>query len=150
MTTQTVSTDCQFCSVISKTNGEAPIGAAPPADGWVIMEIPPPWTKESMMAHPELSLVFQALRQGRGKLMPMAIAPDPKYSVPGFIRLLHYHRPDTAFAQFDKQEFLVPEAQLAQLTTALLQQPEDLNQFESYQQPTHPIRLKKPLPMTIV
>ncbi|MCG8362220.1 MAG: hypothetical protein MJA27_02665 [Pseudanabaenales cyanobacterium] len=81
MTTQTVSTDCQFCSVISKTNGEDPIGSATP---------------------------------------------------------------------FDKQEFLVPEDQLAQLTTALLQQPEDLNQFESYQLPTHPIRLKKPLTMTIV
>jgi hypothetical protein len=139
-TTQTLFNDCQFCSVISKTNGEDPIGTANPADGWVIVEIPQPWTKESMMAHPALSGVFQELHQGQRKLMPMAIAPDPQYSTPGFVRLLHYQRPAKTFAQFDKQEFLVPENQLAQLSTALLQQPEELNQFEPYKQPTHHIR----------
>ncbi|VEP15993.1 hypothetical protein H1P_3950002 [Hyella patelloides LEGE 07179] len=62
MTTQTLTNDCKFCSLVSKTNGEDPIGTANPADGWVIVEIPQPWTKESMMAHPALSQMFQALR----------------------------------------------------------------------------------------
>lgn len=140
MTTQTFLSDCQFCSVVSKTNGEDPIGTANPAGGWVIVEIPPPWTKASLMAHPALSLVFQELHQGQGKLMPIAITPDSEYSTPGFVRLFHYQRPVTAFAQFDKQEYLIPEGKLAALTKALLDQPEELNHFEPYKQPTHHIR----------
>lgn len=140
MTPETLSSDCQFCSVVSKTNGEDPIGTANPVSGWVIVEIPQPWTKESLMAYPGLSLLFQELIQGRSQLMPMAIAPDPEYSVPGLTRVLHYQRPATAFAQFDKQEFLIPENQLAPLTTVLLQQPEELNPFEPYKQPTQHVR----------
>lgn len=140
MTTLNLLNDCQFCSVVSKANGEDPIGTANAASTWVIVETPQPWTKASLMAHPALSLVFQELRQGRGKLMPMAIASDPEYSVPGLVRLLHYQRPATSFAQFDKQEFLVPKNQLAQLTTALLKQPNQLDRFETYKQSTRHIR----------
>lgn len=140
MTTQNLLTNCQFCSVVSKANGEDPIGTANAASTWVIVEIPQPWTKASLMAHPALSLMFEELHQGREKLMPMAIAPDLEYSVPGFTRLLHYQRPAASFAQFDKQEFLVPENLLAQLTTALLRQPNQLNYFEAYKQSSHHIR----------
>jgi len=108
MTPQNLSIDCQFCSVVSKANGEDPIGTANAASTWVIVEIPQPWTKASLMAHPALSVVFQELYQGQSKLMPIAIAPDPEYSVPGLRRILHYQRPATCFAQFDKQEFLIP------------------------------------------
>ncbi|MEM8721255.1 MAG: sucrase ferredoxin [Cyanobacteria bacterium P01_G01_bin.39] len=140
MTTQTLTNDCKFCSLVSKANGEDPIGTANPADGWVIVEIPQPWTKQSMMAHPALSQIFQALGQGGRKLMPMAVAPNPKYSVPGLVRLLFYQRPNRPFARYDKQEFLVPENQLAQLTEALLQQPNELDNFKTYQQSTSQIR----------
>lgn len=61
--------------------------------------------------------------------MPIAIAPDPKYTVPGLVRLLFYQRSSTPFARYDKQEFLVPENQLLQLTEALLQQPNELDRF---------------------
>lgn len=140
MTTQTLTNDCKFCSLISKANGEDPIGTANAADGWVIVEIPQPWTKESMMAHPALSQMFQSLRQGGRKLMPIAIAPSPEYSVPGLVRLLFYQRPNSPFARYDKHEFLVPENQLSQLTEALLQQPNKLDCFKTYQQSTSHIR----------
>ncbi|NEO98530.1 MAG: sucrase ferredoxin [Symploca sp. SIO2E9] len=140
MTFQNLLKDCQFCSVVSKANSEDPIGTATFASTWIIVEIAQPWTKASLMAHPALSLVFQELRQGGGKLMPMAIAPDSEYSVSGFTRVLHYQRPGLSFAQLDKQEFLVPDNQLAQLTRALLQQPNKLNHFEMYKQSTSHIR----------
>ncbi|MBW4643221.1 MAG: sucrase ferredoxin [Goleter apudmare HA4340-LM2] len=136
MTTQNLLTNCQFCSKVSKTNGEDPIGTAKPADTWIIIEMPQPWTKTSLMTHSAMKLAFEAIRQG-AKLIPIAIAPDQEYSVPGLARLLHYQRSPSAFAQYDQQEFLVPETLLPQLTAAILHQPEELHRFEPYQQFNH-------------
>jgi len=44
--------NCQFCSVISKANGEDPIGSAAPFDSLLVMEIPQPWTEEQLLAAP--------------------------------------------------------------------------------------------------
>lgn len=125
--------------MVSKANGEDPIGTAKPADTWIIIEIPQPWTKASLTTHSALKLAFDAICQG-AKVIPIAIAPDQEYSVPELTRVLHYQRSLTAFAQYDKQEFLVPENQLALLTTALLKQPNELHHFESYQQLTNHTR----------
>ncbi len=78
------------------------------------------------------------------KLKPIAIAPDREYSHPGFTRILSYHRPGRIFSQYEKQEFIVPEAEATALATALLQQAIDpsinLSKFQQYQQQTSHIR----------
>lgn len=43
MTANTLERDCRFCSVISKTNGEGPIGSAGTYEHWIIAEIFQPW-----------------------------------------------------------------------------------------------------------
>lgn len=140
MTASNPITDCQFCSVVSKANGEDPIGTAKATDTWIIVELPLPWTKESLMSHAALKPLFQAVRGGNTKLTPMAIAPDRKYSVPEHAHVFYYCRPATAFAQFDKQEFLVPEQHLEQLIIALLQPQDALHHLEKYIQPTQHVR----------
>ncbi|OKH27972.1 sucrase ferredoxin [Chroogloeocystis siderophila] len=132
--------DCQFCSVISKASGEDPIGSAKATDTWIIVELPLPWKKEGLILDSPLSPAFQAIRAGNTKLIAIAIAPDRQYSIPGYTRVFHYQRPSQSFAQFDKQEFLVPACDLEVLIAALLQQTILLNDFEKYRQPTQNIR----------
>jgi hypothetical protein len=144
MTANTLELDCRFCSVISKTNGEDPIGSAGTYDHWIIAEIPQPWPITIWQEHPIVAPVFnlvKTLHREQGmQIRPLMIASDRDYSHPDKTRLLYYHRPATRFAEFDKQEFLLPAAEVLPLITALLQQPDHLSQFDAYRQPTHHIR----------
>ncbi|MBR8839545.1 MAG: sucrase ferredoxin [Stigonema ocellatum SAG 48.90 = DSM 106950] len=141
-------TDCRFCSLVSKANGEDPIGTAGTCDHWVIMEFPQPWSRTLFQEDPRLKplmSLFQELIFKHGiKLRPILIAPDREYSVPNFARVLYYHRPAKQFAQFEKQEFVVPEGEATDLVMAILKQlvsqPNDLSKFQQYQQPTSHIR----------
>lgn len=143
MTYQKLLGDCQFCSVVSKANGEDPIGTANKADIYLIMEIPLPWTEEHLFGNPLIKKILgfvKELRQQNIRVIPMAIAPDKEYSVSGYSRVIHYRRRTQYEAQFEKQEFLVPKNQFAQLVTTLLQHPDQINQFESYRQRNSCIR----------
>ncbi|WP_414582640.1 sucrase ferredoxin [Scytonema sp. PCC 10023] len=147
-THELLTTDCHFCSLVSKANGEDPIGTAGTYDHWLIMEIPQPWPQEIFQENPTIKSLmglFQELIFKHGvKLKPMLIAPDREYSHPGSTRLLYYYRPANLFSQFEKQEFVVPENEAAALVTAifkqLMQQPNDLSKFQQYQQQTSHIR----------
>ncbi|MDZ8084272.1 MAG: sucrase ferredoxin [Nostoc sp. DedQUE12b] len=147
-THQFLTTDCRFCSLVSKANGEDPIGTAGTYDHWLIIEIPQPWPQEIFEKNPtikSLTGLFQELVfEHEIKLRPMLIAPDREYSRPGFTRVLYYYRPAKLFSQFEKQEFVVPENEAAALVRAifkqLIQQTNDLSQFQQYQQQTSDIR----------
>ncbi|MDZ7949857.1 sucrase ferredoxin [Nostoc sp. DedQUE09] len=140
--------DCRFCSLVSKANAEDPIGTAGTCEHWLIMEISQPWPQEMFEKNPTirgLMSLFEELIFNHGvKLKPILIAPDREYSYPGFTRVLYYYRPAKLFSQFEKQEFIVPETKSAALVTAifkqLLQQPNDLSEFQQYQQQTSDIR----------
>ncbi|MBN3897490.1 MAG: sucrase ferredoxin [Nostoc sp. NOS(2021)] len=141
-------TDCRFCSVVSKTNKEDPIGTAGTCDHWLIMEIPQPWSQDLFQENPTIKPLiglFQELIVKHGvNLRPMLIAPDREYSYPGFTRVLYYYRPAKLFSKFEKQEFVVPEGEATALVTAILkqliQQPNDLSKFQQYQQQSNHIR----------
>ena len=129
---------CQFCSVISKTNGEDPIGSTRQYDCWIVVEVPLPWDMADWQQDPAMRTIIGLLehlivKQGM-KLRPLAIAPDPDYSHPGYTRVLYYHRPTELFNQYDKQEYLIPEDQVYSLLIALFQSPERLQDFAAYQQ----------------
>ena len=71
--------DCHLCSVISKTNGEDPIGSVPTYDGWLAIELPPPWPRKFWQAKPILKPVIDRLEQlyEQGvRIRFVAIAPD--------------------------------------------------------------------------
>ncbi|BAB73886.1 sucrase ferredoxin [Anabaena sp. FACHB-709] len=143
MTTQKLLSDCQFCSVVSKNNGEDPIGTANTSDNWLVLEAALPWTEEHLHSDRILSQIhdlFHELENRHIPVIPIAIAPDREYSVPGYVRALHYKRPTKSFAEFEKQEFLIPESQIGQFTSGFLEYPNDLDQFQTYQQPKNHIR----------
>ena len=114
--------DCRFCSLVSKANGEDPIGTAGTADHWLIFELPLPW-KEKLPEDPRVRdaiAPFQTLAAERGvTFRTIAIAPEPEYARPGVKRVLYYRRPDRPFARFEKQEFVVPTETFPALTQAL-------------------------------
>lgn len=79
MTTEKLIGDCQFCSVVSKANGEDPIGTAITADIWLIMEIPLPWTKQKLFNNPLIEHIQNLCHELQNKnirVIPMAIAPQ--------------------------------------------------------------------------
>jgi len=136
-------TNCRFCSLVAKANGQDPIGSAGTFHHWLIVEIPPPWPTTIWQAHPIAAPVLQmvkALRQQGVYVRPLMIAPEREYSHPDLTRVLYYRRPQACFAAFEKQEFLLPPAEVVPLVTALLQQPDALPQFNTYLQPTQAIR----------
>jgi hypothetical protein len=144
MPTNEILSDCRFCSVVSKTNGEDPIGSVGTFDHWLILEMAQPWAKGFFLKHPLLQPIMEmikTLRQEEGIwVRPLVIAPDREYSRPDATRVLYYQRPARLFAKFEKQEFLLPENQAGSLATALLKQPDQLSRFESYRQETSHIR----------
>ncbi|WP_238393161.1 sucrase ferredoxin [Myxacorys almedinensis] len=107
--------------------------------------MPQPWERSPWMDHPILHPIYhdliKPLHENHGLwIRPLLIAPDWDYSIPGHTRILYYHRPAGLFAQFEKQEFIVPTDQIFPLAAALLQQPDQLPQFEAYRQETSHIR----------
>ncbi|NJL19565.1 MAG: sucrase ferredoxin [Leptolyngbyaceae cyanobacterium SM1_3_5] len=138
--TETLS-DCRFCSIVSKANGEDPIGSAPVADGFLIVEIPQPWSAQ-LFSEPQIQPILAwvktlALRGIR--IRPIAIAPDREHSQSGDRRVLFFSRSAEFFARFDRQEYLVPEAEVASLAIALLKS-EGLDEFAAYRQVDRPVR----------
>lgn len=135
---------CQFCSVISKANGEDPIGTAGTHDEWIIVELPQPWLMETWQQDPQIGpmiALFHELiaKQGR-KLRPIAIAPDRTYSQSDHTRILYYHRPAHRFAQYDKQDFLIPTPDIQPFIQTLLTRPDQLDPFTPYRQSTNTTR----------
>ncbi|MGD1898507.1 MAG: sucrase ferredoxin [Phormidesmis sp.] len=131
--------DCQFCSVVSKKNGEDPIGTASTHDYWLLTELPLPWIFENWQKDPlvgRLIQLFERLIVKEGmKLRPLAIAPNTDCAKPGYHRILFYRRPARLFSQYEQQEYLIPTERLYDITLALLQAPERLAEFEPYRQP---------------
>ncbi|NEQ82014.1 MAG: sucrase ferredoxin [Moorea sp. SIO2I5] len=148
MLTQDTLVDCRFCSLVSKANGEDPIGTARTVDHWLLLELAQPWTKKMFQEDPRFKPLIELFKQlfiKRGVMMqPVFIAPDREYSQPGKTRVIYYHRTQKQFAEFEKREFIVPEAKFTKLVTALLKhlirQPNEFSQFEPYEQETSHIR----------
>ena len=117
------------------------MGQASTYDRIVIAELPKPWPRRAIdgpgASQALLDLVerFQDLRRralwedgaagvkARGlNVAFINVAPDPVYSSPGHRRVLHLSRPNGPFSSYYKQEFQVPEADVAELLEALLYQ----------------------------
>lgn len=135
---------CRFCSEVSQANGEDPIGSAIVVEQYLIIEAPQPW-KTSIWIEPDPMPqgVLEALQfvwDTGGNIRQLAIAPDKEYSHPDYTRVLYYRRPATAFAQFEKHEFILPPPLLGSLALALLKHPEELSKFDQYRQSTDHIR----------
>ncbi|AHJ29013.1 sucrase ferredoxin [Nodularia spumigena CS-584] len=138
--------DCRYCSVVSQANREDPIGTAGTVDEWLLVEVPQPWKTDLWQQKPQFQpllqvvekLASQPLRYFKTRLL--AIAPHKIHTHPELVRIFHYKRPAKLFAQYTKQEYLLPLAEIASLAEAILFQPRQLIRFQTYQQPTAHIR----------
>lgn len=136
---------CQFCCDVSRRNREDPLGSLIQFDAWIIIELNQPWKytiwSESTPLSQTIIDLFQEIYQSQQlSLRPLAIALDSEYSNPQFVRVLNYSRPAGLFANYKKQEYLVPPNLLEDLIIALYQKPERLSHFELYRQTTEHIR----------
>lgn len=136
--------NCHFCSVISNSNGEDPIGSMGNYDSWLIIEAKPPWPCEiwqqpNPMPLEVVKLVNELHQQGH-KFRQLAIAPDAEYSHPDYTRVIYYRRPTRLFTQYEKYEYLVPYGKVGELAIACFQSLDALAPFASYRQNTSHIR----------
>ncbi|MEM8529504.1 MAG: sucrase ferredoxin [Chloroflexota bacterium] len=133
-----------YCSVVSKENGEDPIGSIAHCNHYLIVEVPTPWPRDvtNLKRIPtELIALLQALILEQGlKIRPLIIVPDEEYSVSDKVRVFHYYRPENAFSIYQKEEFLVSEAELFPLVQTIFSRPAELPRFAAYQQHTSHIR----------
>jgi len=77
--------DCRFCSLVSKANGQDPIGSVGTYHQWLIAEIPHPWPTTIWQDNPIMAPVLErvkTLRQQGVSVRPLMIAPDWEYSCP--------------------------------------------------------------------
>jgi hypothetical protein len=142
-----LNSDCRFCSLISQANGEDPIGSAETLHNWFAIEIELPWSEKRLAEKPLLTkaiaLMTQKIASGI-KIIGQLIARDREYSQPGYTRLFYYRRPSNLFADFEKYEFLVPDADVGNFAIALLETiPHSLDRLkdgQKYRQKSSQIR----------
>jgi hypothetical protein len=150
LTTVTQTSDLtRFCSVCARQAGLDPAGQAHSYELVLGVELPLPWPEtmyDTPGTLPQELLDFRNLiveSYQRGEPIHRAsfyLAPDPAYSQPGFRRIIVYRRPETAFATFVQEEYLVPEDECGPLCWALLAEPDSLPRFADYLQPASPVR----------
>ena len=136
--------DCRYCSVVSKANGEDPIGTADYYHRWFVFEVPRPWG-EKLWHYPPLEhlmkLSTKLILQKGIIIKVVMIAPDKEYSIPEQNRLIHYYRPKAMFAEFEKQEYLLPQIeQVISLLDTILFSHKQLYKFNNYYQQTNHFR----------
>jgi len=133
----------QLCALVSKANGEEPIGSAVSFEQCLVMELPLPWPRDAWQAGhvpQEILAVLKRAEARGGNVRPQAILPDWEYSVPGKTRLFHYRRPAENITQYEKQEYVVPEAEVEALVVAIFEAPDRLPSFAPYRQATENVR----------
>lgn len=134
----------RFCSLISQMNCEDPIGSAIATEQYLIIETPQPWPIEIWIEpEPMPQGVLDALKfvwDSGGTIRQLAIAPDREYSIPGYKHVFYYRKPVGLFAEYEKEEFLVPDTLIGSLAIALIKEPDKLSNFEQYRQTSSYIR----------
>ncbi len=113
--------ESRLCSVVSKNNGDDPIGSATPFRRCLAVEVAPPWTADVSRSPRFPSGLLEALEEARERGLDkfVALHPDPEYSREGHVRVMHIVGGDGPFALYEKEEFLVPDGELVGLVGAL-------------------------------
>jgi hypothetical protein len=131
-----------FCNLLARQRGLDPVGYAGACDLFVTFELPLPWPYD-LWRSPRMPAEVRRLIEiwygdpdtPRPRLRPLAVAPDPDTSSPERRRVMVHRRPPGLFADFLKEEYRLPEAELGPLIWALLMQPDELPAFGAYREP---------------
>lgn len=114
-----------LCNLFAIARGLDPIGYAGSYDAFVAFELPLPWPRGLFDSRSKLlpevrEAVARYRLEAPYRLSMLAMAPDEEYSAPGWPRVLWCSRPDGAFADYQRAEYLVPEPRVGELVTALI------------------------------
>jgi hypothetical protein len=131
--------DTAYCSVLAREKGLDPVGYGGMADGFVVLEAPLAWPRavfaEPEKVTPQFIQVLQhyhALPEAeRPRMRPVVVAPDQRYSQPGYRRLMLFTREPGLVAGYDRIEWLAPEADYGRLVWAALVDRDKLAEFDS-------------------
>jgi hypothetical protein len=132
----------RLCSLVSRANGEDPIGSAKPIENRLIVELPQPWQRDALGSRrlvEGLRPVVEGARDAGLLDAFSATLPDREYSRNGHTRLLFLRRPSGPFAAYEKEDFLVPNGEVTAAAGALLKG-DGLGRFERYRQETGHVR----------
>ncbi len=136
------SSERRLCSLVSRANGEDPIGSAKPIENRLIVELPQPWQRDALGSRRLVEGLRPVVEDARDTDLLdafSAILPDREYSRNGHTRLLFLCKPSGPFAAYEKQDFLVPNGEVAAAAGALLKG-NGLGRFERYRQETGHVR----------
>lgn len=131
----------RLCSVVSRQNGDDPIGTATPYDTYLAIEIPPPWKEDiaaSVNYPPGLWDALVRAFEAGAITRTTGVLPDPDYSVESHTRVLALRRPEEPFARFEKVEYLLPGGDLVGFVEALAAG--EGERFDSFLRPAESIR----------
>lgn len=108
----------QLCSVVSAASGEDPIGSAWHTTRYVMLELPLPWkydVLDSPNVPPGLKDLVHSLYARQIYPGLVGFAADADYSVHGLTRMIDYTLPPAPFSGFERREYLIPTAKVAEV-----------------------------------
>lgn len=114
--------DQMLCSTVSRHLGEEPIGTVKPHERFIMLELELPWSKPLLETkHFPLAVKerIERLTESGVKFRFLTFHADKHRSPQGMHRLFCFTRPKGLAAEFEKQEFIVPEALLPDLIQEL-------------------------------
>jgi len=127
----------QLCSLVSEASGESPIGSAWSTHRFLMMELPLPWGYETLASRHVPAglkdLVYEFYAKGFS-WGPLAIAPNPSYSIGGMTRILEHTLMAEPLNAFAVRDFLVPSDDVVRFL-ALYANNQDAPALEGFRQP---------------
>lgn len=131
----------EYCNCLALDRGLEPVGYAGNFTDAVLVELPLPW-KVDMYTDDKIIPVeiLKLLDLWRQRYMeglpydhsPLVIAPDKAYSQEGLRRVIFFKKPEGAFSQYTRSEYMIPPEQVGPLVWALHEAPENIPNFEAY------------------
>lgn len=123
----------QLCSVVARAAGEDPISTATLFEHRLLIEVASPWEDDVADSRHYPDELWRVLNDAYSRNIPVsmtAILPDPEYSSEGETRILSLRRPREPFARYEREEYVVPDAELIPAVEALCGDRRDLSSLE--------------------
>ncbi|MEI7026991.1 sucrase ferredoxin [Paenibacillus sp. y28] len=112
----------ELCSVVSLAAQEDPCGTAVAHERYVLIEVPLPWENDLTASRYFPAVLKDALQQAKERGITfrlLGFAPEKEQSSPpGLRRIQLYTRPAAPFAEYLREEFVMPEEKLGALIAA--------------------------------
>lgn len=127
-----------YCSLVSKQNGEDPIGTAALHERYLFVETPFPWEKkvETSKHFPDgLTDVIARFEEEGTKCRVFAFLSNDSRSKEGMRRIMFFKKPAGPFKTYEKKEYVIAEEKLNTLVEAWLAE-NDLAAFQAFEEAT--------------